>query len=307
MGDVVQPDATGPAGELRVLTRAQTSIGSANRRRVWDLGQLATHVVLLGACLVALGPVVLIVINSMKSRESIFGRPFDLPIGRSFDLAGYELVFGRAHFPIYFLNSVIVTLGSTALILAVGAMAAHALAEYRFRLNRWLVLYFALGIMISIRLGSVGIVRLMSGLGLTNTLWALLIVYTAAGLPLTIFVMTQFMRQIPTELKQAARIDGANEYRVFWLVLPLVRPVIATIAVFVMIPVWNDLWFPLILAPAENVRTVTLGTQAFIGSFGTNWQGVLAALTLALIPPLVFYAVFSRQLLRGLTAGAVKG
>ena len=81
-------------------------------------------------------------------------------------------------------------------------MASHALAEYRFRLNRWLVLYFALGIMISIRLGSVGIVRLMSGLGLTNTLWALLIVYTAAGLPLTIFVMTQFMRQIPTELNK---------------------------------------------------------------------------------------------------------
>jgi ABC-type glycerol-3-phosphate transport system permease component len=104
--------------------------------------------------------------------------------------------------------------------------------EYRFRLNGFLVLYFALGIMISIRLGSVGIVRLMSSLGLTNTLWALLLVYTTGGLPLTIFIMTQFMRQIPTELKQAARIDGANEYQVFWLVLPLVQPVIATIAGF---------------------------------------------------------------------------
>jgi raffinose/stachyose/melibiose transport system permease protein len=79
-----------------------------------------------------------------------------------------------------------------------------------------------------------------------------------------------------------------------------------SIAVFVMIPVWNDLWFPLILAPAENVRTVTLGTQQSVGSFGTNWQAVLAALTLALVLPLVFYAVFSRQLLSGLTAGAIK-
>ena len=191
---------------------------------------------LLAACVVVLAPVVLILINSFKTRESIFGRPFDLPIGASFSMAGYDLVFGRAHFPIYFLNSVIVTLGSTLLILAVGAMASHALAEYRFRLNRFLVLYFALGIMISIRLGSVGIVRLMAGLGLVNTIWSLLIVYTAAGLPLTIFIMTQFMRQVPTELKQAARIDGANEYQVFWLVLPLVRPVIATIAVFVMVP-----------------------------------------------------------------------
>jgi raffinose/stachyose/melibiose transport system permease protein len=256
------------------------------------------------ACLVVLGPVVLIVVNSLKSRASIFGRPFDLPIGASFDSAGYELVFARAHFPMYFLNSIVVTLGSTVLILAIGAMAAYALAEYRFPLNRFLVLYFALGIMISIRLGSVGIVRLMSGLGLTNTLWALLAVYTAAGLPLAIFIITQFMRQIPTELKQAARIDGANEYQVFWLVLPLVQPAIATIAVFVMIPVWNDLWFPLILAPAENVRTLTLGTQQFIGSFATNWQAVLASLTLALLPPLLFYLLFSRQLLRALTAGA---
>ncbi len=291
------------------LPLAPPSAGARRRSRIragTRLGAFGSHVILIVASVLVLVPVILILVNSLKTQESIFGRPFDLPIGSSFSLIGYQTVFGRAHFPLYFVNSVVVTLGSTALILIVGAMAAHALAEYRFPLNRLLVLYFALGIMISIRLGSVGIVRLMSVLSLTNTIWALLIVYTAAGLPLTIFVMTQFMRQVPSELKQAARIDGANEYQVFWLVLPLVRPVIATIAVFVMVPVWNDLWFPLILAPAENARTVTLGTQQFIGSFATNWQAVLAALTLALVPPLVFYAVFSRQLLRGLTAGAIK-
>jgi raffinose/stachyose/melibiose transport system permease protein len=306
VSDVVRPHASPTGGELRVVTQT-ASVGEPSARRSYpDLSRIIIHLVLVAACVVVLAPVVLILINSFKTRESIFGRPFDLPLGGSFSTAGYDLVFGRAHFPIYFLNSVIVTLGSTLLILAVGAMASHALAEYRFRLNRFLVLYFALGIMISIRLGSVGIVRLMAGLGLVNTIWSLRIVYTAAGLPLTIFIMTQFMRQVPSELKQAARVDGANEYQVFWLVVPLVRPVVATIAVFVMVPVWNDLWFPLILAPAENVRTVTLGTQQFIGSFGTNWQAVLASLTLALVPPLIFYAVFSRQLLRGLTAGAFK-
>jgi raffinose/stachyose/melibiose transport system permease protein len=265
-----------------------------------------SHVVLVVASLMIVGPVVLIFINSMKSRESIFGRPFDLPIGASFDLSGYQLVLLRAHFPTYFLNSAVVTLGSTALVVSIGAMAAHALAEYRFPLKWLLTVYFAIGIMISIRLGSVGIVRLMSSLGLTNSIWSLLVVYTAAGLPLAIFVMTQFMRHIPAELKQAARLDGANEYQVLWLIMPLLRPVVATIAVFVMVPVWNDLWFPLILAPAEDVRTFTLGTQQFIGTFGTDWQAVLAALTLALIPPVAFYAVFSRQLLAGLTTGAIR-
>lgn len=306
MSDVARPQAGPAGGELRLATHTASTADPSVGRRFPDLSRIVSHALLIVACLIVLAPVVLIVINSLKTRESIFGQPFDLPFGSSFSAAGYDLVFGRAHFPLYFLNSMIVTLGSTVLILGIGAMASHALAEYKFRLNRVLVLYFAFGIMISIRLGSVGITRLMAGLGLVNTIWALLVVYTAAGLPLTIFIMTQFMRQVPIELKQAARIDGANEYQVFWLVLPLVRPVIATIAVFVMVPVWNDLWFPLILAPAENVRTVTLGTQQFIGSFGTNWQAVLASLTLALVPPLVFYAIFSRQLLRGLTAGAIK-
>src|SRR5437870_715495 len=169
MRDVVLRDATRAGDELRLLTSGPAVGASYARRREWPTGRIVTHAVLSVACLAVLGPLVLIAINSMKSRESIFGRPFELPIGRSFDLAGYQLVFARGHFPIYFLNSIVVTLGSTLLILAIGAMAAHALAEYRFRLNRLLVLYFALGIMISIRLGSVGIVRLMSSLGLTNT------------------------------------------------------------------------------------------------------------------------------------------
>ena len=114
------------------------------------------------------------------------------------------------------------------------------------------------------------------------------------------------MRQIPKELKEAARIDGASEYRIFWIILPLVRPAIATVAVFIMIPVWNDLWFPLVLAPGEATKTVTYGAQQFLGQFISDWNAVLASLTLAMIPILILYVIFSRQLIRGLTAGAVK-
>ena len=114
------------------------------------------------------------------------------------------------------------------------------------------------------------------------------------------------MRQIPRELKEAARIDGASEYRIFWLILPLVRPAIATVAVFIMIPVWNDLWFPLVLAPGESTKTVTYGAQQFLGQFISDWNAVLASLTLAMIPILILYVIFSRQLISGLTSGAVK-
>jgi raffinose/stachyose/melibiose transport system permease protein len=168
-------------------------------------------------------------------------------------------------------------------------------------------LYLALGIMIPIRLGTIAILNIMVAAKLVNTHLALILVYTAQGLPLAIFILSEFMRQVSDDLKNAARIDGLSEYAIFFrLVLPLVRPAIATVAVFTMIPIWNDLWFPLILAPGESTKTVTLGAQIFIGQFVTNWNAVLAALSLAILPVLVLYLLFSRQLIRGITAGAVK-
>jgi raffinose/stachyose/melibiose transport system permease protein len=160
--------------------------------------------------------------------------------------------------------------------------------------------------MIPIRLGTVSLLRLMVGLGLVNTLVALILVYIAQGLPLTIFILAQFMRQVPRELKEAARMDGASEYRIYGLILPLVRPALGAIGVFTMIPIWNDLWFPLILAPGDNTATVTLGAQQFLGQFVSDWNAVLASLTLAMVPVLVLYMLFSRQLIRGITSGAVK-
>jgi len=224
----------------------------------------------------------------------------------TFSLEGYQTVFERSNFQLYFVNSLVVTVVSILLVLFLGAMAAYALAEYKFPGNTWLGLYLALGIMIPIRLGTVSILRLVVSMGLIDTLTALILVYSAQGLPLTIFVLQQFMQQVPRELKEAARIDGASEYRIFGLVLPLVRPAVATVAVFVMIPIWNDLWFPLILAPGEKTRTVTYGAQQFLGQFVSDWNAVLSSLTLAMIPILLLYILFSRQLIRGITAGAVK-
>ena len=100
--------------------------------------------------------------------------------------------------------------------------------------------------------------------------------------------------------------DAASEYRIYWMILPLVRPALATVMVFTMIPVWNDLWWPLVLAPNDQTRTITLGVSWFVGQFKTDWSALLAALTLAMVPILILYAVFSRQLIRGLSEGAVK-
>ena len=271
------------------------------------LNTYAAHGALMLYTLIALFPVFVIVMNSFKTRKAIFREPLALPDGDSFSLIGYETVLKQGDFFLYFQNSMIVTVGSLFFILLFGAMAAFALAEYRFKGNMIMGLYLALGIMIPIRIGTVAILELMVQTGLVNTLWALILVYTAQGLPLAVFILSEFMRQVSDELKDAGRIDGLSEYRIlFRLVLPLVRPAMATVAVFNMIPIWNDLWFPLILAPAEEVKTLTLGSQVFIGQFVTDWNAVLSALSLAILPVMALYIIFSRQLIRGITSGAVK-
>jgi raffinose/stachyose/melibiose transport system permease protein len=275
--------------------------------RAWrSVERFLPFVILTIYSVIALFPIVMILVNSFKSRKAIFGAPFEFPSSETFSLIGYETVMERSTFHIYFLNSAIITFVALILTLFIGAMAAFALAEYDFPGNALVALYLSMGIMIPIRLGTVGILRLMVSLKLVNTLAGLILIYVAQSLPLTIFILSQFMRQVPKDLKDAARIDGASEYRIFGMVLPLVRPALGAIGIFTMIPIWNDLWFPLIISPSSKTATVTLGVQQFLGQFVSDWNAVLSSLTLAMIPILLLYILFSGQMIRSITAGAIK-
>src|ERR1700691_1939369 len=274
------------------------------RSRVSVLG---VHAVLIAYTLLATLPILLVVMNSFKNRNAIFGSPLTPPTAETFSLIGYAKVLGNAHVFTYFANSMIVTLGSMFLVLLFGAMAAWALTEYKFRGSTLLALFLSIGIMVPIRLGSVAIVAMMRQSGLHDTLTALILVYVAQGLPMAIFILSEFIAQIPKDLRDAARCDGVPETRIFFEVIaPLLRPAIATVAVFTMVPVWNDLWFPLLLTSSDSTHTITLGVQQFLGQYTTDWNSVLSALSLAILPVVIIYVVFSRQLISGLTAGAVK-
>jgi raffinose/stachyose/melibiose transport system permease protein len=275
-------------------------------RRVVTPSAVGKHAVLIGYTFVALFPIVLIVMNSFKARNAIFGAPLAPPTTATFSTIGYDTLTKRGEFPTWLSNSVIVTGVVLVLVLVLGSMAAFALARYRFPGSRMLGLYLALGIMIPIRLGTVSILNLVVGLGLGNTLLALILVYTAAGLPLAVFVLSNFFREVPRELEDAARVDGAGHFRIFGMVVQLARPAIAVVGILTMIPVWNDLWWPLILAPGRSTATLTLGTQQFLGQFVSDFNAVLAALTIAMIPMLLLYVVFNRQFIRGLMGGALK-
>lgn len=268
---------------------------------------IGVHLVLIGYSLLAIGPILLVVMNSFKMRSAIFGSPLALPDSSTFSLIGYEKVFRSSHILMYYSNSLIVTLISMALVLLFGAMAAWALTEYRFRGSTALALFLSIGIMVPIRLGSVEILNMMRSVGLNDTLTALVLVYVAQGLPMSIFILSEFVQQIPKDLRDAARCDGVPETRIFFeVVVPLLRPAIATVAVFTIVPIWNDLWFPLILTSSDSTHTVTLGVQQFLGQYITDWNSVLAALSMAILPVVMIYVILSRQLIAGLTTGAVK-
>ncbi len=290
------------------MTTLETSIHQVSfaYRLKRAISALIPHIILILYTLIALFPIFLILINSLKSRKAIFSAPFQLPNAKTFSLIGYETVMNRGNFLQYFENSITVTFLALILTLLIGSMAAFALSEYKFPGNAFLGVYLAIGVLIPIRLGTVGILKLMVSFSLVNTLTGLIVVYIAQALPLTIFILSQFMRQVPKELKDAARIDGASEYRIYGLILPMIRPALGAIGIFTMIPIWNDLWFPLIISPSAKTATVTLGVQQFLGQFVSDWNAVLASLTLAMIPILILYLIFSNQMIRSITAGALK-
>jgi raffinose/stachyose/melibiose transport system permease protein len=268
---------------------------------------IIVHGILILYTALALFPILLVIMNSFKARKAIFGSPLSFPTPSTFSLIGYDKVFGDSSIVSYYINSIAVTGGTIFFTLLFGAMAAWALTEYRFRWNTLLTLFLSIGIMVPIRLGSVAIIQLIVQMHLINTLTALILVYTAQNLPLSIFILSEFIAQVPKDLREAARCDGLSEYNIFFfIVMPLIRPAMATVAVFTMIPVWNDLWFPLLLAPTGGKQTITLGIQQFLGQYITDWNAVLSALSTAIIPVLILYVIFSRQLIRGLTSGAVK-
>lgn len=274
------------------------------RTNAYDrLNATVTHTLLIVFVVLAIGPILVVIMNSFKTTQGIFTGPFLPPTPETFNLQGYENVFKRGEFLLNYQNSLTVTIATTLATIVLATAAAWALTEYKVRIAPLLAGFFIIGIMLPIRLGTVPILQTMISWGIADTLLALVLVYTAMTLPLAVALMMTYFRSVPTELKEAARIDGAGEFRTLGIAIPIVRPGIAAVASITMLPVWNDLWFPLILAPSRENQTVTLGVQQFVGQFQSDYPALLAALTLGAVPLILLFTVFSRQFIQGLSAG----
>ena len=268
--------------------------------------RVAIYLVLGGLAAAFLYPVVLMILTAFKTTPEIFRNPFGLPA--SWDLDSFQDVWRRANFGLYLRNSLLVTGASALLLLATAAPAAYALARYTFRLRGVLFLFFLAGIMIPIRLGILPLYLLMRDLNLLDSPLSLILTYTASGMPMSVFLLSVFFRNLPRELEDAARIDGCSETQTFWrIMLPLVRPGLATVVIVNVVPWWNDFFFPLLFIQTDTWKTIPLGMQIFFGQHLIDWSLVFSGMVLASLPLLVIYLLMSRQFIAGLTAGAVKG
>lgn len=273
--------------------------------RVMNL-HIPYHIIMIIWSLIAMAPVWLLLINTLKPKKEIYTNPFGLP--REWTLDNYRYIISDNNFFGYFKNSFIVVVVSLAVILLLGSLCAYALAHWRTRTSRGVYFFIIVGMMLPIKIATIRLLEIMKTLGLLNTLWSLFPVYIAMGLPVAVFILTEFIRGLPGELYEAGFMDGAGRFMIYRkIVLPLIRPALATVAIYNLVPIWNDLWFPLIFINVENQKTVLLAVTRLQGQYTTDWPKLLTILSLSALPVILLYLTMSKQFIKGLTAGAVKG
>lgn len=277
-------------------------------RRPWGrwLSNGLIQVVLIAYAVIVLYPLLIMVASSLKTTGEIFANPLQL-IPDTARFINYVDAWNQANFGTYFRNSIFVGTVSVVMILWFGSMAAYVLARFSFPGNRLIYLLFLAGFMIPVRLAIVPLFVMMRDLRLLDTLWSLIVIYIAGGMPFTIFLMVNFFRHVPRDLEDAAVLDGAGAFQVYYqIMLPLVRPALATVGLFHFLNVWNDFFFPLIFIRSENLRTVPLGVSTFFGEYSNDWSLLFAALSISILPVIAVYLLASKQFIAGLTSGALK-
>lgn len=282
-----------------------------NRRP--SLPKAAVFAALFGYAAWVVFPLAWVAASSLKDDRAIFNDPFGLPRAADLRLDNYAHAWTAARFGDYFMHSVAVTGVSVALILALGSMAAFALARFSHPLGRLAFWLFLAGLMIPAQLAIVPLFFELRGMGLLNSKLGLVLAYTANGLPFAVFVLAAFFRTIPRSLYEAAVIDGCGEYGAFWhVVLPVAKPGLATVAIFQFIGVWKEYFYAFMLTGGDVTgasRTLPLGLAnlSITAQFRSDYGMLFAGLVLVTAPILLVYTLLQRRIVKGIAAGALKG
>lgn len=273
-------------------------------RKPWTRGGI--WMLAMGWLAITLVPIAFVVLTSLKSQQDTFSTAvWALP--SKVDWSHYASVLQGGYF-IYLRNSLFVVGLSVILIVVVASMAAYALARLKFRFNELIFGLIVSAMVVPLHITLVPVYLMTRGLGMYDTLFALIGPYVATSLPVSTFILTEFMRQIPRELEEAAQLDGCGPFTIFHkLFLPLSLPGIATVAIYNAIHLWNEFIFAYVLTSSPGTRTLPLSLWDYQGEFSSNIPAMLAVVTLASLPMIIAYAVGQERIVKGMMAGSLKG
>jgi raffinose/stachyose/melibiose transport system permease protein len=267
---------------------------------------LVQYVVAGGVAIIVLIPLLAAVINGFKSNAELMAHPFGLPQTWQWD--NYTSVLQSAPFWRQLLNSTLVMTATAIGVLVLASMPAFVFSRLTFRGRDLLFNFFTLGLLFPIAVAILPLYITLRQMSLVDSLWGIILPQIAFGLPGNILILRGFFATVPRELDEAAAIDGCSPAGFFVRVLlPLMRPALASVVVLTMVGSWNNFFLPLLVLNSETLYTLPLGIMQFQGQFGTDWSRVLAFVSLALVPTIIFYLLAERQIVAGLTAGAIKG
>jgi raffinose/stachyose/melibiose transport system permease protein len=253
-------------------------------------------------------PIVILVFGALKTRGELLSHPYALPIPPRWE--NITLILGQPSYSFWQMmrNSLVVMLSVTFGVVVICSLAAFVFARMDFRGKNWAFNLFTLGLMFPINVAILPVYFVLRQLDLIDNIWGVIIVQTAFQLSGNIMILRGFFTAIPAELQDAAYIDGCTAFDFFWRVLlPLAKPALAAVAALTMIISWNDLLVPLVVLNSDKFWTLPLGTMQFQGQYGQDLSLVSAFVALSALPTIIFYLFAERQIVSGLTAGAVKG
>ncbi|MEU9402700.1 carbohydrate ABC transporter permease [Streptomyces sp. SID4985] len=304
-----EPPAPLPAERGPRIAKLDVSGARPGRRKETEgavLNVFSHGVLVIWAILVVL-PLVWAVMTSFKDDNSILTSPWSLPDRLHFD--NWSRAWTEANMSDYFFNTLLVVGGSLIGTMILGSMAAYVLARFDFPGNRFVYYLFVGGMSFPVMLALVPLFYVVNNMGLLNTIHGLILVYIAYSLPFTVFFLTAFFRTLPTSVAEAAFVDGASHSRTFFqIMLPMAKPGLISVAIFNFLGQWNQYMLPTVLNtdPDKKVLTQGLVQLAVSQGYKGDWSGLFAGLVMAMLPVLAAYIVFQRQVVSGLTAGALK-
>jgi len=273
-------------------------------RTKWPI-QSIKYIILAMMTILISYPILLMINSSFKPKLEIMMSPFSLP--KNFSFENYRVVWEKVNFSGYIWNSVIVSGVSVIVVIFVSSLAAYYLSRYSFKWNSFVLFFFMIGLMLPMKLAIIPLYLLMRNFQLLDTHFSLIAVYVAGGIPFAVFLFYGFFRTLPKDLEQSARLDGCNDFQVYYkIMLPLMKPPIAIVGIVNLVNVWNDFFYPLIFIKADELRTIPLGMLTLFGEYDTEWNLLFAGLTISSLPLLIAFIFASRLFIEGLTSGALK-